>query len=85
MLCSCAAHKPYYSANERNWETQTAQLAGQTPEFTLLLIGDAGKPRLEDRVLEELGNDLRRYGERCAVVFLGDNVYTFGLPPENHP
>lgn len=85
LLSSCAAHKPYYSRTEKNWEAKTAAVAKQKPEFTLLLVGDAGKPQAKDKVLNELKKDVERYGERCATVFLGDNIYTFGLPPEGHP
>ncbi len=85
ILASCAAHKPYYSRSEKDWESKTAALANQKPEFTLLLVGDAGKPQVQDKVLDELKNDVKRYGGRCATVFLGDNVYTFGLPPEGRP
>jgi hypothetical protein len=83
-LCSCAAHKPYYSRTQKDWQAKTEEIARQTPEFTLFLVGDAGKPQIHDKVLADLQNDIKRCNTRCATVFLGDNIYTFGLPPEGH-
>ncbi len=63
----------------------------------IFLIGDAGAPKLPwgdtaelvDPVLLNLHDDVREYvarlgKERVAVIFLGDNVYWDGIPPEGH-
>lgn len=53
---------------------------------TLLLIGDAGEPHEgAEPVLRALGRDLAARPERTTVVFLGDNLYPAGLPPEGSP
>jgi hypothetical protein len=53
---------------------------------TLLLIGDAGDPKKGgEPVLVALRSDVERQPERTTVVFLGDNLYPAGLPPEGHP
>jgi hypothetical protein len=42
---------------------------------SLFLIGDAGKP----------AKGVEPVASRATVVFLGDNVYPRGLPPETEP
>ena len=55
--------------------------SGET-EVTLLLIGDAGKPRAGgDPVLLALEAQIASAPGRVVAVFLGDNVYNSGLPP----
>ena len=51
----------------------------------IILIGDAGSPCLDkqDPVLGMLAQQLPN--DDGAVVFLGDNIYPRGLPPEKHP
>ncbi len=49
--------------------------------FSLFLIGDAGKPaKGGEPVLISLRRDLGLAGARAAVAFLGDNLYSYGLP-----
>jgi Calcineurin-like phosphoesterase len=53
---------------------------------SLFLIGDAGKPaKGEEPVLVALRRDVAPLASRATVVFLGDNVYPRGLPPETDP
>ena len=52
---------------------------------TLLLIGDAGAPAVEEPVLRALGLEAAKDPERTLVVFLGDNLYSAGLPVESSP
>ncbi len=55
-------------------------------DTVLYLIGDAGKPDAAgDPVLRALGHDLARDPARSLAVFLGDNLYPDGLPPEDDP
>lgn len=63
-------------------------------EQRILLIGDAGDPRLVEEMGRLVAHEpvlvaLERWAselpERTIVVFLGDNVYSSGLPPEGHP
>ena len=49
---------------------------------TLLLVGDAGAPAVDEPVLRALASEVSRAPERTLVVFLGDNLYPDGLPPE---
>jgi hypothetical protein len=51
----------------------------------LFLIGDAGLPAPGgDPVLQALERTLRWDPNRSYVVYLGDNVYPAGIPPEGH-
>ena len=52
---------------------------------TLLLVGDAGAPATDEPVLRALAAEAVKAPERTLVVFLGDNLYPDGLPPERHP
>lgn len=65
----------------------TTLLAEQTPDdysYSVFLIGDGGGSSLEPRseVLVHIENMLNETGENGAVVFVGDNLYPDGLPPE---
>src|SRR5688572_26164393 len=52
-------------------------------ETTLFLIGDAGEPlRRGDPVLAALRHAVAARADRAIVAFLGDNIYSRGMPPE---
>jgi hypothetical protein len=52
-------------------------------ETTLFLIGDAGEPlRRGDPVLAALRRAVAGRADRAVVAFLGDNIYSRGMPPE---
>lgn len=55
-----------------------------SPIHSIFLIGDAGEP-IENPVLDLLKSEIGKVGNRGTVVFLGDNIYPKGLPPEDHP
>lgn len=54
--------------------------------FKVFLIGDAGKPHVEEKdvILSSLAEKLKKAGENSAVIFLGDNIYPDGMPPQDH-
>ena len=54
-------------------------------ETRLYLIGDAGAPAPGDPVLKALAGQVGADPARSVVVFLGDNVYPAGLPPDGTP
>jgi hypothetical protein len=54
-------------------------------ETRLFLIGDAGAPPVNDPVLRALSSQVAADPARSLVVFLGDNIYPSGLPPEGAP
>ena len=51
-------------------------------ETTVFLIGDAGHATPQDRVLGELVRQGREATRPSVIVFLGDNVYPRGVPPD---
>lgn len=55
-------------------------------EHTLLLIGDAGAPRLPDEpVYIALRAAASEAPTRTTIVFMGDNIYPHGLPAVGQP
>lgn len=51
---------------------------------SLYLVGDAGEPSLKDGSLGTVLNSrMAKWPGRSMVLFLGDNIYPRGLPPEN--
>jgi predicted phosphodiesterase len=54
--------------------------------YTVLLIGDAGAPKLDgnDSVLNLISREIEDSGPNHATIFLGDNIYPRGLPPQTH-
>ena len=54
-------------------------------ETRLYLIGDAGAPAPRDPVFKALAGQIAGDPARSVVVFLGDNIYPAGLPPEGAP
>ncbi|WP_340102750.1 metallophosphoesterase [Rhodohalobacter sp. 8-1] len=84
-LSACSSTN--YTAAGDTQEVEASD-ASQRPDgyiYSLFLIGDAG-----DATLDPLSGSLRAMGEKLAevdtsgaVVFLGDNIYPHGLPPED--
>lgn len=86
FISACAAVKPYYDEEHSNWQKPTFD-GVESPQFTFFLIGDAGKPDLEKQepTLKLLQSQLESADDNSAVVFLGDNIYTYGMPPKDDP
>ncbi len=55
--------------------------------YRVILIGDTGSPATDgsDPVLALLESRVMRAGTNSATVFLGDNLYPYGLHPVGHP
>jgi hypothetical protein len=60
-----------------------SSLLGQSPRYTLFLLGDAGAPSLNrpDATLQLLQSQLERTPQSTLVI-LGDNIYQQGMPDE---
>ena len=58
-----------------------------TLEYMIFLIGDGGAPSRDTAAVNFMLLDraLADAGERSAIVFLGDNIYPSGMPPETSP
>jgi hypothetical protein len=85
VVSSCSSTEYTAAGSEQEVEASDAQQYPDDYIYSLFLIGDAG-----DATLNPLSGSLRAMGEKIAeidtsgaVVFLGDNIYPDGLPPEN--
>lgn len=83
--CLSACHPAAYTHPDA--KAAAAQLEPVEPLHSLLLIGDCGKPSAEglEPSLALLGALTDSLGKDATVLFLGDNVYNYGLPPAGHP
>src|SRR5688572_6295289 len=77
-------HRPYLKKTVRNWREKVP--SETQPVFSVVLIGDAGAVATDgsDPILKLLQGWLQTAKENSRVIFLGDNVYPVGIPPENH-
>ncbi len=77
----CSHKKPYYHLDVD--KQKHTQFARDEIQQRIILLGDAGEPREEEPVLQLLGKWSATLPEKSVVIFLGDNLYPHGLPPEN--
>lgn len=93
-LLACGTLNPYFGKDYRNWSTlnppDTARLS-----HTVFLIGDAGT--LDNNPVLNLMNKQMKAADsiisnvdtaeftKNTVIFLGDNIYYYGLPAEDAP
>lgn len=83
ILASCASYKTQYSKETKQWQS-----ASPGPDLvlkhTMYLIGDAGNDMPEHRapVLEYLKVKLATEPKASSALFLGDNIYEYGMPPK---
>ena len=92
ILSSCGVSSTYVSKTNNKWEQNVVAEEEELVQ-SIYLIGDCGNPDLKDqeeslRLLEyKLHNDSssnKNFGQKNKmVVFLGDNIYDYGLPPED--
>ncbi|HSI91446.1 MAG TPA: metallophosphoesterase [Adhaeribacter sp.] len=75
-------HQPYYKKTVRNWAKKVPPPA--PPQFSVALVGDTGNIETDgtDPVLNLISLWLENAGPNCHTVFLGDNIYPKGIPPE---
>lgn len=77
--------RPNYRGAGVNWESKTPPDTSHI-RYSMFLIGDVGKPAPEAEGGEPSLNYMRKQilaaGAKSSTVFLGDNIYEYGLPPE---
>lgn len=78
VLSACQSSKPYLAKNIK----QTTDSL-QKPIYSVFLIGDAGKAQANEPCLQVLQKMAEKSGKNSAVIYLGDNIYPFGLPDSN--
>ncbi len=86
ILFSCSGSKTYVQD-----ESSSTVEVQSPPEseliYKMFLIGDAGAPSLDrqEPTLKLFQSFLNNASERSAAIFLGDNIYSKGLPDSTHP
>lgn len=81
FLIGCST--PYYL--KEGTEEAGGEIDDSLINYRVLLIGDAGRPSLDKKepVLVEMENRAGLLPQKTINIFLGDNVYPFGLETEN--
>lgn len=80
-LFSCQNSKIHIAKTERKPVIAPKEKA----IYNIFLVGDAGKAQANEPTLRALKEKLEQSDKNSAVVFLGDNIYPFGLPDSLHP
>lgn len=81
LLLACAA----CGGVQRVPTPPVVEAAPELVELSLFLIGDAGAPAPDEPVLSALRAEIRATPGPTATIFLGDNIYPRGMPPEGAP
>lgn len=85
IVSSCASYKKLQYAKESKDWNQFAPAPGLKLKHTMYLVGDAGNDSPEHKapVLVYLKEQLAQESENSSVLFLGDNIYEYGMPPKD--
>ena len=90
----CISLKPYYAKSQINWEKSSPPDTSKI-KYSVYLVGDAGNPASAKqepilRLLQQQlyagdstlvpGDTTNRSKKEDVVIFLGDNIYEFGMP-----
>jgi hypothetical protein len=88
LMSSCATQSLKISKDRINW--RDSKPTGTNIKHSIYLIGDVGGSKTGKTTIPliELEKHLKvdnRPDEATDIVFLGDNIYPVGMPPEDHP
>ncbi len=82
-MYSCSP-KPFYKEKSLVKEFQNIKNEGNNkPLHSFYLVGDAGKGNDSSVVFQMLKLFLAKENSSFTTLFLGDNIYNYGLPEEN--
>ncbi len=83
ILTSCANYKLSIDKDKKDWAENIPSNEFKL-DHTIYLIGDAGYSSLGDKsaALQLLERKLKTAPKSSHVIFLGDNIYPGGLPPD---
>ncbi|MBC6606125.1 metallophosphoesterase [Hymenobacter sp. BT188] len=76
--------RPNYNHGGENWKTKTPPHSS-TLRYSVFLIGDVGAPELKEPgepSLNFMRREMLAAGSKSTAIFLGDNIYEYGLPEE---
>jgi hypothetical protein len=85
FITSCATHHPQYG-KDTNSSHLIDTLKFDTPAHRFFLIGDAGyaaQPNTQ-LLLSTVNKKLKQSGKKTTLLYLGDNIYPLGMPPEKN-
>ena len=85
-LCSCASLELQYTDEAKDW-TDTRLPDTLDLVHTVYLLGDAGgsKEGYVDAGIKYFGQQLDSADANSTAIFLGDNIYSHGLPTRSDP
>ncbi|WP_221392308.1 metallophosphoesterase [Dyadobacter sp. NIV53] len=83
IFWSCAGYRTRYAKEASKWQNESPDPALKL-NHTMYLIGDAGNDMPENRapVLEYLKTKLATEPKASSALFMGDNIYEYGMPPK---
>ncbi|MGV3504486.1 MAG: metallophosphoesterase [Adhaeribacter sp.] len=86
QACAIQINQPFYSGEERNWEQQPSQDSANI-KYSIFLIGDVGAPSKDplEPSLKLLQGQMKGSDANSATLFLGDNIYSYGLTAPGSP
>jgi len=77
---SCTVYKRYYSSEAARWKADVPPDSSSLA-YSIYLIGDVGAPNRDplEPSLKLLQSQMQVADERSSTIFLGDNIYSYGL------
>lgn len=82
LFLSCASYKTQYTNEAVKW-METKPSDSLVLQHTMYLIGDGGNAYADKTpVLDYLKTTLASESKNSSVLFLGDNIYEYGMPPK---
>jgi len=84
LFLSCSSSEPFYATPELEAGASNQNYQTADTLHTFMLIGDTGDPELDrpDPVLSLLQHHLEESPDRSSAIFLGDNIYSSGMPAD---
>lgn len=86
QACSLRINQPYYNPQVQNWPQQLPGDSSQI-RYSIFLIGDVGAPRKDplEPSLKLLQKQMQASDANSSTIFLGDNIYSYGLTEPGSP
>jgi len=88
VLGACASTEPWVASEDRQWEARAASVRQPADKSTrtarVILVGDGGAAVAGDAAMTLLTRVSTAAPGNSTIVFLGDNIYCCGLPPDGH-
>jgi hypothetical protein len=82
VLLSCASYKTQYAKEALPWQ-QSSPSPSLVLQHTMYLVGDGGNAYADKTpVLGYLKTRLTSESQNSSILFLGDNIYEYGMPPK---